>query len=90
MKSGVGQKLAYTVEEAAELLSISRAQIYRLIDTCQLGSVNIGRSRRITKSQLEAYVAQLEAKSTPRDLHICPINRRQLSNLRTWKHEQKS
>ncbi len=61
------EKLLYSMEEAARLLSISRAQLYRLIDVCELGSVKIGRSRRITRSQLEAYVRSLEHASTASD-----------------------
>lgn len=58
------QKMAYTVEEAAQLLSLSRAHVYRLIDFEDLGSVRIGRSRRITASQLADYVRRLEANSS--------------------------
>jgi excisionase family DNA binding protein len=57
---GISTKLAYTVEEAAELLSLSRAHVYRLLDVRELGSVTIGRSRRITHSQLLAFVRALE------------------------------
>lgn len=53
-------KMAYTVVEAAELLSLSRAQLYRLIDLQELPSVKVGKSRRITYAQLEAFVARLE------------------------------
>ena len=58
------QKLAYTVEEAAVLLSLSRAKLYRLIDSCEIGSIVIGRSRRITHSQLEDFLQRLEASGT--------------------------
>lgn len=59
-------KLAYTVEEAAELLSLSRAHVYRLIDVQELGSVTIGRSRRITSAQLSTFISVLEGRaSTP-------------------------
>lgn len=68
--AGAKRKLAYTVQEAAELLSISRAQLYRLLDLCELGSITIGRSRRITASQLEEFVRRLEARDwrTVRDV----------------------
>ena len=56
------EKLAYTVEEAAELLSVSRAHLYRLLDYEELESVRIGRSRRITSTQLRDYVRRLEAR----------------------------
>lgn len=56
-------KLAYTVEEAAELLSLSRAQLYRLLDLEDLSSIKIGKSRRITYVQLEAFIKKLEQTS---------------------------
>lgn len=61
------EKLLYSIEEASRLLSMSRAQVYRLIDVCQLGSVKIGRSRRISRSQLEAFVRSLESVSPSLD-----------------------
>ena len=54
---------AFTVEEAAELLGLSRAQLYRLIDRGDLKSVTIGRSRRITRNQLDQFIEVLEAKN---------------------------
>lgn len=63
MNSGTSGKLAYTVVEAAELLSLSRASLYRLMDWGAIGSVTIGRSRRITAHQLEQYVERLEAQA---------------------------
>lgn len=57
------KKLAYTVEEAAELLSLSRAHVYRLLDLGQLGSISIGRSRRITSAQLSDFLKGLEQRS---------------------------
>lgn len=52
--------MAYTIEEAADLLSHSRAQIYRLIDYGEVQSVKIGKCRRVTYAQLQAYVMKLE------------------------------
>lgn len=53
------KKLAYPVEEAAELLSLSRAQIYRLIDLQELETVKIGKCRRVTHVQLNAFLARM-------------------------------
>lgn len=53
-------RMAYTVEEAGELLSLSRAQVFRLIDTCEIQTIKIGRSRRITSRQLEAFLKARE------------------------------
>ncbi len=58
------KKLAYTVEEAAELLSLSRAHVYRLLDLQQIGSVTIGRSRRITVNQLTDFISDLEKRGS--------------------------
>ena len=52
-------RLMYRVEEAAELLSLSRDRIYQLIRSNQLRSVQVGGSRRIPARALEDYVARL-------------------------------
>lgn len=48
-----------TVQAAADLLSVSRWTVYRLIWDNAVTSVLIGRSRRIVKASLEAYVQEL-------------------------------
>ncbi len=58
--STVHKKLAYSLEEAAELLSLSRSVLYRLIQEGDLPTVLVGRSRRITYAQLDAFVRKLE------------------------------
>jgi excisionase family DNA binding protein len=47
-----------TVPEAAAYLSISRGQLYQLIGRCEIGSITIGRSRRVPISALEEYVTR--------------------------------
>lgn len=59
-------KLAYTVEEVAEMLSVSRAHIYRLLDLRLLDSIHIGRSRRITTGQLAAFIRASEQREGKR------------------------
>ncbi len=46
-------KLAVTPEEAAEMLSIGRTQVYELIRSGELDSVAFGRARRILVDALE-------------------------------------
>jgi len=58
-------KLAYTVLEACRLLSLSRAFVYRLIESGELESITIGRARRITSAQLDAFVQAREANNEP-------------------------
>jgi excisionase family DNA binding protein len=53
-------KLLYTIAEAAQVLSLSRAHLYRLIERSELASVLSGRARRVSRTALEAYVARLE------------------------------
>lgn len=54
-------KLLYTAEEAAEVLSIGRTRVFALMASGDLPSVKVGKSRRITAESLEQYVARLAA-----------------------------
>lgn len=47
------------VQAAADLLSVSRWTVYRLIWDNTIKSVQIGRSRRIVRASLDAYVSGL-------------------------------
>jgi excisionase family DNA binding protein len=51
---------AYTVEQVAKMLNISRDKVYYLLRTRQLRSIKIGKSRRITDRHLAAFIASLE------------------------------
>ena len=51
------ERLAYSPDEAAELLGISRELVHDLLRTGQLGSVKAGRRRLIAKRHLEAFLA---------------------------------
>jgi excisionase family DNA binding protein len=55
------QRLAYPVTEAADLLGISRSQLYELFSTGQVASVKIGARRLIRHEALVAYLDRLEA-----------------------------
>jgi excisionase family DNA binding protein len=54
-----------TVPEAAALLRLSRATIYRMLARGDLPSVKQGAARRIPRTALEAWVARHSAASTP-------------------------
>ncbi|MBL8087461.1 MAG: helix-turn-helix domain-containing protein [Chthonomonas sp.] len=54
------QRLAYTVQEAAALLSLSRSLVYELINAGKIDTIKIGRARRITSNQLEKYLQECE------------------------------
>jgi excisionase family DNA binding protein len=51
--------VVYTVEEAAQVLKISRWKIFDLIRTNQLRSVKIGGLRRIPHSAIVEYITRL-------------------------------
>lgn len=53
---------AYTVEQVAEMWGIGRDKVYLLLRRGELGSLKIGRSRRITEQHLAAFVAAHEAR----------------------------
>jgi excisionase family DNA binding protein len=53
-------RLLLTVEDAASVLQIGRTRVFGLISNGVLSSVKIGRSRRIRRRDLEAYVASLD------------------------------
>jgi excisionase family DNA binding protein len=54
--------MLYTPQEVAEIMSISRSQVYKLMNSNQLESVHIGRSRRITMDQIHEFVGKLTSK----------------------------
>ena len=45
-----------TVEDAAEVLAVSRSRAYELIASGELASVSIGRSRRVPVRAIEQFV----------------------------------
>jgi excisionase family DNA binding protein len=51
---------AYTVEQVAKMLSISRDKVYYLLRTRQLRSIKIGKSRRITSQHLAEFITSVE------------------------------
>jgi excisionase family DNA binding protein len=56
-RDAFAERLAYSPDEAAELLGISRELVHDLLRTGQLGSVKAGRRRLIGKHHLDAFLA---------------------------------
>ncbi len=52
---------AYTVEQVAKMLNISRDKVYYLLRTRQLRSIKIGKSRRITEQHVADFITSLES-----------------------------
>jgi excisionase family DNA binding protein len=53
------ESLLLTPEEAAQALRIGRTRLYEMLRTGELGSVRVGRSRRIARRDIEGYVETL-------------------------------
>jgi len=53
-------QLLFKPEEAAKVLAVGRTQVYALIASGQLESVQIGRLRRIPIAACERYVSNLQ------------------------------
>ncbi|MFF6931124.1 helix-turn-helix domain-containing protein [Streptomyces californicus] len=52
-------RLLYKPEEVAEALAIGRSTVYELMADGSLKYIKLGRTRRIRRVDLEAYVANL-------------------------------
>lgn len=57
-RNAFADRLAYSPDEAAELLGISTELVHDLLRTGQLGSVKAGRRRLIGKHYLEEFLAR--------------------------------
>jgi excisionase family DNA binding protein len=55
------EPLAYTVPHAARALDISARKAWELVHSGVIESIKIGRSRRVTRRALEAYVDSLRS-----------------------------
>ena len=59
-----GDRLLLTPEEAAVVLRVGRTTVYALMKASDLRPVHVGRSCRLSRSELERYVRGLEAPRT--------------------------
>jgi excisionase family DNA binding protein len=57
-RNAFADRLAYSPDEAAELLGISTELVHDLLRTGELGSVKAGRRRLIGKHHLEDFLAR--------------------------------
>lgn len=61
------ERLLLSPDEAAAILCVSRATLYRILEFGQLRAVHVGRSRRIRRRDLEDFVDRLEWGVTTAD-----------------------
>jgi len=59
------EPLLYTIPEAASALRISRTKLYELLDSGDVESVYIGRSRKIPAEALRIYIDRLRTTHRP-------------------------
>lgn len=52
-------RVLYRIDEAAELLSVSKSRVYELVRSGQLRTVKVGKSHRVPARSLDEYVARL-------------------------------
>ena len=53
--------LLYSVEEAARLLGLGRTSMFHLVTRGEVGSVKIGRCRKIPREALAEYIERLRS-----------------------------
>jgi len=51
--------MLFTPVQAAKIMNISRSHVYSMMNKGELGSVNIGRCRRITIGQMNEFIESL-------------------------------
>jgi excisionase family DNA binding protein len=59
------QKLAYDLDEGAELIGSNRSALYAAINSGDLISFKDGRRRRVSHAALMDFIARKEAESQP-------------------------
>ena len=55
---GMGTAPLLSIDQAAELLGVSRRQVYVLIDAGEVASLHIGRRHLVPETALSEYVAR--------------------------------
>ena len=56
--------ILFTPIEVAKMMGVSRSQVYILMNQGKLASVNIGRSRRVTRNQMQDFIDALPVSNT--------------------------
>lgn len=54
------EQLAYTVEEAAKQINVSKSQLWVLIRDRELVSYKVGKRRYVSRTELESFVKDHE------------------------------
>jgi excisionase family DNA binding protein len=51
--------MLFNVTQVAKIMGVSKSQVYNLMNSGRLGSVSIGRSRRVTNGQVHEFISSL-------------------------------
>jgi excisionase family DNA binding protein len=54
-----GMPMLFNAVQVAKIMGVSKSQVYNLMNSGRLGSVSIGRSRRVTNNQMNEFIASL-------------------------------
>ncbi len=60
MSVAITELFLYSPAQAASVLGISRSRLYELMGEGQLGSIHIGRSRKLSHAHLSDFISSLE------------------------------
>jgi excisionase family DNA binding protein len=60
-----GLRPVLSVDEAARVLGIERATLYRLLRAGELESVRVGKRQKFRPEEIERYLAHGRAKASP-------------------------
>ena len=58
----------FTPDQVANIISVSKSQVFALIRNGELESLTIGRSRRISQNQLISYITAKEATNEKQEV----------------------
>ena len=94
LESGPGQlatsPLLLTAEEAAEVLRVGRTTIYALRKAGDLQTVHIGRSRRISRAELEFYVCRLGPRAGAPAIERAQADDRASADSSSWTRHRRT
>jgi excisionase family DNA binding protein len=51
--------ILFNATQVAKIMGVSKSQVYNLMNSGRLGSVSIGRSRRVTNGQMQDFISSL-------------------------------
>ena len=54
-----GLPMLFNAVQVAKIMGVSKSQVYNLMNSGRLGSVSIGRSRRVTNNQMNDFIDSL-------------------------------